>query len=116
MKHTKGFTLIETLMYLALFTLIIGGGMLATYQIIESTTASYGHILLQEEGNFILRKIAWGFYQPNTNIADLVALHSGNVTVSNLVILGNTVSFTLSTLENGRTISRHFSITNYQQP
>ena len=123
MKHkgpvlsgVEGFTLIETLMYLALFALIIGGGMTATYQIIESTAGSASHILLQEEGNFILRKIAWGFDKPNINIADLVALHSNNVTVSDLVIQSTTVSFTLSTSENGRTISQHFSITKYQQP
>lgn len=54
-----GFTLIETLVYIALFTIIIGGGMVAVYQIIESTNASYNHVILQEEANFLFRKINW---------------------------------------------------------
>ncbi len=112
----QGFTLIETLLYLALFTLIIGGGMTAAYQIIESTAAAQSHLILEEEGNFILRKIAWGFDKADVNIADLVALHSSHVTVSSLTTQGGTTSFTLSMPENGRTISHHFSITKYQQP
>lgn len=54
-----GFTLIEALVYIALFAIIIGGGMVAVYQIIESTNASYNHVILQEEANFLFRKINW---------------------------------------------------------
>ncbi len=57
--NQKGFTLIETIIYIALFAIIIGGGMVAAYQIIESTNASYNHIVLQEEANFLLHKINW---------------------------------------------------------
>lgn len=53
----RGFTLLETIIYLALFTIIIGGGMVATHNIIEGTSASYNHIVLQEEANFLFRKI-----------------------------------------------------------
>ena len=55
----KGFTLIETIIYLALFVIVIGGGMVAAYQIIESTEANKNHVILQEEANFLLRKINW---------------------------------------------------------
>ena len=54
-----GFTLIESLIYLALFAIIIGGGMSATYQIIEATNSNYNHVVLQEEANFLIRKIEW---------------------------------------------------------
>ncbi len=59
MKKQKGFTLVETLLYIALFTIIIGGGIVAVYQIIQSTEASYSHVILQEEANFLFRKIDW---------------------------------------------------------
>ena len=54
-----GFTLIETIIYIALFTIVIGGGMVAAHQIVEGTNASYNHIILQEEANFLFRKIEW---------------------------------------------------------
>lgn len=55
----KGFTLLETLIYLVLFVIVIGGGMVAVYNVIESTNASYNHVILQEEANFLFRKIDW---------------------------------------------------------
>lgn len=58
-NNTKGFTLIETLLYLALFTLIIGGGMAAAYQIIQSTEATHQKVIIQEEADFLLRKLEW---------------------------------------------------------
>src|SRR5579864_282684 len=33
--------------------------MIATYQVIQATNANYNHIVLQEEANFLLRKIDW---------------------------------------------------------
>ena len=59
MKNNPGFTLIETIIYLALFSIVIGGGMVAAFQVIQSANASNNHIIVQEEGNFLLRKIDW---------------------------------------------------------
>ncbi len=59
MTTQKGFTLIETLIYITLFTIVIGGGMVAAYQIIQAANASQNYIALQEEANFLLRKIDW---------------------------------------------------------
>ncbi len=56
----KGFTLIEVIIYLALFSIVIGGGMVATYQILGSSNSSSNQVILQEEANFLLRKIDWG--------------------------------------------------------
>ncbi len=58
-KNRAGFTLIESLIYIALFAIVIGGGMIATYQIIESSAALTNHSVLQEEANFLFRKVSW---------------------------------------------------------
>ena len=54
-----GFTLIEVLIYSALFAGSMGGGIAAAYQL----TAQSGHyaqtLRTQEEGIFLTRKIAW---------------------------------------------------------
>lgn len=58
-RSLTGFTLIEALLYIALFAIVIGGGMVATYQIIQATDASINQTILQEEANFLLRKVNW---------------------------------------------------------
>lgn len=55
----KGSTLIETLIYLALFAIIIGGVLVSAYQIIEASTQSQENALIQEEGHFLVAKINW---------------------------------------------------------
>ena len=59
MSRADGFTLIEVLVYLALFAVIIGGGMVAVYQIIESTNKTNDKVVIQEDANFLLRKLDW---------------------------------------------------------
>lgn len=59
MKPAAGFTLIEVLIYLALFTIIIGGAIVSVYSILEGSSRTARRILAQEEGNFLLRKIDW---------------------------------------------------------
>lgn len=53
----RGFTLIETLIYIALYTLIIGGVVVSVYSIIESSNRNQAKAMLHEEGLFILGKL-----------------------------------------------------------
>lgn len=56
---SKGFTLIEVIIYIALFTLLIGSGFVTAYQLIEGGNALNQKTINQEEVNFVLRKISW---------------------------------------------------------
>lgn len=58
-KTNAGFTLIETLIYVTLFVVMIGGSLGAVYQIIQSTNAANAWIVVNNEANFLLRKINW---------------------------------------------------------
>ncbi len=58
-KTNTGFTLIETLIYVALFFVMIGGSLGAVYQIIQSSNAANARIVVNDEANFLLRKINW---------------------------------------------------------
>ena len=58
-KRFSGFTLIETLIYLALFAIIIGGTVVVTYDIIAGSDNTQIKVVISEEGNFLLRKIDW---------------------------------------------------------
>ncbi|MEK7536067.1 MAG: type II secretion system protein [Patescibacteria group bacterium] len=59
MRKQSGFTLIETMIYLALFSIIIGGSMITAYSIIENSDKTQAQVVLQEEANFMLRKLDW---------------------------------------------------------
>lgn len=58
-KSARGFTLIETIIYLALFSIIIGGVLVSAYQIIQASTQSQENALVQEEVQFLMGKIRW---------------------------------------------------------
>ena len=58
-KEFAGLTLIETIIYLALFTIIIGGSLIAVYQILQASTQSQEYALIEEEGNFLMGKLVW---------------------------------------------------------
>jgi hypothetical protein len=55
----KGLTLIETIIYTALISIIIAGALVTVYQVLESSSALYNKIITEQESNFLLRKFAW---------------------------------------------------------
>lgn len=56
--NNRGFTLIETLVYLALFALIIGGVVVSAYALFETSGYNQTAAMLQEEQNFLLARFA----------------------------------------------------------
>lgn len=58
-KNIRGFTLIETVMYIGLFGLLMTGAVVASYEIVRSSSQTSGRNSVQEEGGFVLRKIGW---------------------------------------------------------
>ncbi|KKW18275.1 MAG: hypothetical protein A2131_00525 [Candidatus Sungbacteria bacterium GWC2_49_10] len=59
MKKNSGFTLIETLVYLGLFSILIGGALVAAFGIFESNGRNQTKAMVQEEGQFLAAKIDW---------------------------------------------------------
>jgi type II secretory pathway pseudopilin PulG len=58
-NFSKGFTLIETIIYLALFAILIDGAVVAAFNLFENAGRELTHTMLQEEGNFLIAKINW---------------------------------------------------------
>jgi hypothetical protein len=58
-NNQAGVTLIEVLIYITLFTLLIGTLLGTAYQTLASAGQISKNIALAQEGDFILRKIAW---------------------------------------------------------
>lgn len=59
MRNADGFTLIETIIYIALLSLVMGGVLAAAYGLVEGSQRVSRRTIIQEEGNFVLRKINW---------------------------------------------------------
>lgn len=55
----RGFTLIEVIIYIALFSLLMGTAFVTTFQLIQSSGNLSTKNTTQEEGSFVLRKIDW---------------------------------------------------------
>lgn len=55
----NGFTLIETIIYITLFTLLIGTVFITAYEIVASSASMSARTGAQNEGNFVIRKINW---------------------------------------------------------
>lgn len=54
-----GFTLLETLIYIALFGVLMTGALVTVYELLRSAEENRFAIAIQEEGIFIQRKLNW---------------------------------------------------------
>lgn len=55
----RGFTLIETVIYLALFAILMSGVIAVAYNMFELSVRNQTQALLQDEGNFLMGKVSW---------------------------------------------------------
>ena len=70
-KHKKGFTLIEVIIYIALFSLLMGTAFVTAFGLIEGSGKLSAKTTTQEEGNFVLRKINWALTGISNDTADI---------------------------------------------
>ena len=58
-RSQTGFTIIELVIYLALFAIVMSGAISAVYNIFESSERNQTRAMLQDEGDFLLAKVEW---------------------------------------------------------
>jgi prepilin-type N-terminal cleavage/methylation domain-containing protein len=59
MAMSRGFTLLETLIYLAILSILIVAGVASAYAILDIGGRGAKGIIIASEGNFLIRKIDW---------------------------------------------------------
>ena len=122
MKNQLGFTLIEVLIYLALFGLVFSGLFVSAFAVIENIGRNDAQIMVQEEGDFLLAKIereaSRAVFQENDGILEIngIPLNNSVTRVSDLKFVISagggleTVSFVLSAgIPTGKNYSQDFS-------
>jgi prepilin-type N-terminal cleavage/methylation domain-containing protein len=96
----KGFTLIETLIYIALFTILIGAGFSTAFSLIQSGESLSSRTVTNSEIDFVLRKIDWAL-----NGATNISISSNNLIItkglSNSVEIGLNTESKIYVKENG---------------
>ena len=55
----RGFTLIETIVYVALFGVLMAGILPAVYSVLQGGAQINRRATVQDEENFVFRKIGW---------------------------------------------------------
>ena len=76
----KGFTLIEIIIYMALLSLTIGFILVGVYQILDSKTGVLARTSVEEEANFLMKKIKWAM--ANVDIINQPAAATTSTTLS----------------------------------
>ncbi len=57
--RTCGFTLIEVLLYIALFSILIGGAVVCAFDLLETALNGGTRTMLAQETDFLLAKVSW---------------------------------------------------------
>ena len=94
-KHGAGFTLIETIIYAALFSLIIGLVIGAVYNIIEGSEDLQKNIITDAEAHFLSRKIEWALTGVSAINAPASGLTGTSLSVNKIGYAQNPVVFDL---------------------
>jgi hypothetical protein len=78
-RFTTGFTLMETMIYIALFALLMSGAIIGVYNLLEGSSRNVAATGIQEEGVFLNRKINWALsvaktISPNPSGGDTLSI------------------------------------------
>jgi type II secretory pathway pseudopilin PulG len=92
----RGFTLIETIIYTALISIIIGGALVTVYQVLESNNALYNKIIVEQEANFLLRKFAWALSGVSAINLPVVGATSSVLSINKINFPENPLVFNLN--------------------
>ena len=68
----KGFTLIEVIIYIALFSILMGTAFITAYQLIDGSGKLSIKNTIQEEGNFVMRKIDWALTGISNDLTEIL--------------------------------------------
>ena len=103
-NNQVGFTLIETLIYIAFLSLLMASLLGVTYQAIASTDQINKKIILQQESNFISAKLDWALTGANAITLPAVNTNGSELKLTKYSFGQNPLDFVLQ--GNYLTLSR----------
>ena len=94
-EASRGFTLIETLVYLGLLSFLIIGILASSYYIIQGSNKVREKIMVETEADFLLKKISWAISGLPTITAPSIGTTGLSLTAINSHISPNPFTFDL---------------------
>ena len=94
--HKKGFTLIETIIYIGLSGLVLAGIISAAYPMFTSTDKIVANVTTEGEVAFIMHKISWAVSSSKMPISPAIILPSTEASADNFSVTnqsGGTIKF-----------------------
>ncbi len=101
-KNNSGFTLMETMVYIALFGIIMSGAVVGTYNLLEGGRRNIDSTKIEEEGTFLNRKINWAL----TSATGASVSGGGTILTISRPDMGAQSPLVISQTGNKMTISR----------
>ena len=65
-KYARGFTLLETVVYIALLGFILTGAVASSYKLVSNSSKIDASNNITEEGSFFIKKLSWTLSGANT--------------------------------------------------
>ena len=87
MLQNRGFTLIEIVIYLALFSLVLAGFILVTYNLVQGSAQVQSKAVLNEEMAFLLHKIDWALTGAESSQVTVVSPSVLQITKPSLLLI-----------------------------
>jgi len=85
-KRNSGFTLIEAIIYIALFGVLMSSGFVIAFELIKTGDTLAHKAVVQDETSFVLRKINWALTGTTTGVTILL-LPSAATPFSNSLVI-----------------------------
>lgn len=108
----NGFTLLEVIIYMSLFSIMMGGLITITFQLIQSSEKTYMKGVIEEEINFVIKKIDWALVDAS-NIINPQVGSSTELKINKNNFGNNPITFKFNTHDpKYRYIEYCFNVTN----
>jgi prepilin-type N-terminal cleavage/methylation domain-containing protein len=108
LKIQKGFTLIELVLYVGIFSILMGVMATIFGQIVDVQSESQGVSYVDQDGKYILGKLVYDVKSLNVDDSLVTPANPGNQTTS-LQLQINSINYTYSLNSNGNLIIRNVS-------
>jgi type II secretory pathway pseudopilin PulG len=110
-----GFTLIETIIYIGVFSFIITSCFISLYSLIQSSNKNQTVAMVQEEGNFLIGKIDYILSQTKNinsplSAGNILSVDTNNPTINPIIIEINDHNMTIKKGPNGPLILNNSNI------
>ena len=112
--YNCGFTLIESIIYIGIFSFIMTGSLVAIYSIISSSARNQSKAMANEEGTFLINKIDWALSGTktasiNTN-GEILTIEKFDTPTDNPIVIS--ITNEKMSIKRGNNISKNLNNSN----